>query len=80
MDPKTEIGLYNCLKGVYDGAQKNFNELRKLYVCVKHFEKRFFTRKPRLRHGAYPTLFTAEEIINGIPDTPDVRAGKCMFL
>ncbi|CAH2039559.1 unnamed protein product, partial [Iphiclides podalirius] len=47
-------------------------DLRKHHVCQKHFEKKFIAStplRPRLRVGAYPTLFSASEISSGIPQT-----------
>ncbi|CAK1577944.1 unnamed protein product [Parnassius mnemosyne] len=66
--PKTEIGLkwvekINCEKL----KQLSAEELHKFFVCHKHFEARFVTGSWRLRHFAYPTLFTADEINTGIP-------------
>ncbi|CAK1601100.1 unnamed protein product [Parnassius mnemosyne] len=66
--PKTEIGLkwvekINCEKL----KQLSAEELHKFFVCHKHFEARFVTGSLRLRHFAYPTLFTADEINTGIP-------------
>lgn len=42
-------------------------EIRKLYVCNKHFEAKYVSAKMRLRPNACPTLFTLEEIASGTP-------------
>ncbi|KAL4720745.1 hypothetical protein ACJJTC_006819 [Scirpophaga incertulas] len=41
--------------------------LHNLFMCEKHFEKRFIGARSRLLMDAYPTLFTADEISTGIP-------------
>lgn len=46
----------------------SIEQLRKVFVCQKHFEAKFITVKNRLRLGARPTLFTESEIANGVPE------------
>lgn len=52
--------------------------LSKLFVCQKHFEKRFITPTSHLISKAYPTLFSAEEISSGV--TSRENAGKFITL
>ncbi|CAG9782443.1 unnamed protein product [Diatraea saccharalis] len=47
----------------------NIKELLSMFVCHKHFERRFVTASSRLKSFAYPTLFTQEEMDTGIPST-----------
>ncbi|CAH2062263.1 unnamed protein product, partial [Iphiclides podalirius] len=66
--PKTEIRLkwvelVNCTSLKKLGV----DELQKSFVCHKHFEQRFVTGSLRLRHSAYPTLLSNNEIQSGIP-------------
>lgn len=53
-----------CLNdaNLQDASTKN------LFVCHKHFEKKFVGVNSRLRTTAYPTLFTSDEIASGIPN------------
>lgn len=53
------------------------SDKNKLYVCHKHFEKKFISASTtRLRNGAYPTMFTALEISSGKPTTFSLSTGK----
>ncbi|KAL4718419.1 hypothetical protein ACJJTC_016040, partial [Scirpophaga incertulas] len=50
-----------------DLKQMSPKQLSHLFVCQKHFEKKFVTSKSRLLGKAYPTLFTNEEMLSGTP-------------
>ncbi|XP_041987562.1 uncharacterized protein LOC121739264 [Aricia agestis] len=81
--PKTEIGLNKWLqKCSKSGDFKKFSseELNKMFVCHKHFEKRFVTAKLRLRQSAYPTLFSLEEINTGIPLAEEIDSENVTHL
>lgn len=72
--PKTEIGLQKWLDCINCDKLRSlgYDQVRKRYVCRKHFEKRFLgsnRERARLRLDAYPTLFTESEITSGIPET-----------
>lgn len=49
-------------------------KISNLYICQKHFEKRFITQKSHLVSKSYPSLFTEVEISSGIPSSEN--AGK----
>lgn len=57
--------LINC----DDLRHKSVDELRRLQVCHKHFEKRFVTQKSRILGTAFPTLFLESEILSGTPSS-----------
>lgn len=66
--PCTEKRLTKWLKCLNrdDLKKASPEQISKLFVCQKHFEKRFITSKSRLIGKAYPTLFTEDEISSGI--------------
>ncbi|KAI8437110.1 hypothetical protein MSG28_010461 [Choristoneura fumiferana] len=43
-----------------------------MFICQKHFEKRFISSKSRLLVAAYPSLFTEDEISSGIPSQANI--------
>lgn len=53
-----------CLKNNFTRG----SSIKNLFVCQRHFEKRFITENLKLTTGAYPTLFNLDEIASGIPD------------
>lgn len=55
------------LKCFKDESVAKMGCLNNVFVCHKHFEKRFITAKNRLKMEAYPSLFTDLEIETGIP-------------
>ncbi|KAL4717492.1 hypothetical protein ACJJTC_000641 [Scirpophaga incertulas] len=67
--PCSEKRRNEWLKCLNRDDLKGFSQekLSKLFVCQKHFEKRFLTTKSRLIGIAFPSLFTEEEIITGVP-------------
>ncbi|XP_026322246.1 uncharacterized protein LOC113231920 [Hyposmocoma kahamanoa] len=67
--PRTEKRLMKWLKCLNRDNLKKLSpeELSNVFVCQKHFEKRFITPKSRLIGSAYPCLFTEDEISSGIP-------------
>ncbi|KAL4718440.1 hypothetical protein ACJJTC_016432 [Scirpophaga incertulas] len=54
------------------GSEKNC-ETRNMYVCHKHFEQKFANVTNHLKKGAYPTLFSRQEILSGKPMTGSVK-------
>lgn len=58
--PKNEQRLQKCLHPVHL-KQFSVKELRFLFVCNKHFDRRF------VFVNAYPSLFTLDEMNNGEP-------------
>ncbi|XP_041968497.1 uncharacterized protein LOC121740625 isoform X2 [Aricia agestis] len=46
----------------------NISSIHNLFVCQKHFERRFVRENSRLLYDAYPTLFTPAEITTGVPE------------
>lgn len=52
-------------------------QLSRVFVCQKHFERKFVTNKSRLLAKAYPSLFTEDEISTGIPSHEN--SGKCII-
>lgn len=57
------------------------SDVSKLYVCHKHFEKKFINiTTNRLKLGAYPTLFTALDIASGKPTTFYPQTGNLISL
>lgn len=48
-------------------ASSSATYLEQSFVCYKHFEKRFITKKRRILSNAYPSLFTSQEILSGLP-------------
>lgn len=52
-----------CLRGNRDDQRSRMG----LLVCHKHFEKKFTGKASKLLCGAYPTLFSPDEIISGQP-------------
>lgn len=84
MFPKSEIGLKKWLEIINCERLRSlsFDNLRKQFVCIKHFEKRFIAStgvRTRLLHGAYPTLFTDSEISSGIPQTTMIPLNIGMY-
>ncbi|XP_037302843.1 THAP domain-containing protein 2-like, partial [Manduca sexta] len=60
--PKSEIMSQKWLECINSDSLRTLNtqDLRKQYVCRKHFVKTFFTssgQRSRLRSDAYPTIF-----------------------
>lgn len=83
--PKCETGLQKWLQLINCDKLRGLSieELQKLFVCKKHFEKRFFTQtntRSRLAVGAYPTLFTDREIADGVPQVLTTIESKSKFL
>ncbi|XP_047992745.1 uncharacterized protein LOC125231342 [Leguminivora glycinivorella] len=73
--PASEIGLQKWLQCINSDRLRNLSiqELRKVFVCHKHFERRFITPKNRILLGGYPTLFSQGEIESGVP-SPQLEA------
>lgn len=67
--PKSEIGLQKWLRciGSVHIRSHSLQRLRKMFVCHKHFETKFIKPTSRLRYGAYPALFSENEIESGLP-------------
>ncbi|XP_049877377.1 uncharacterized protein LOC126374703 [Pectinophora gossypiella] len=73
--PCTEKRLNKWLKCLEDQVNLKDTpriELSKLFVCQKHFERKFVTAKSHLLGKAYPSLFTEEEIVSGIPSNKNL--------
>lgn len=70
--PTRETGLKKWLKSIKCPKLKSLSphEVLKLYVCDKHFERRFVSAKCRVHVSGYSTLFT-EEQDTGIPIPDD---------
>ncbi|XP_041975781.1 uncharacterized protein LOC121730708 [Aricia agestis] len=63
-DEKRLNKWFECLND--DNIRASAN-VRNLFVCQKHFAKKFVGANSRLLTNAYPTLFTPAEISNGVP-------------
>lgn len=82
--PSSETGLNKWLQCINSDGLRNLDikELRRrMFVCHKHFERKFITEKSRIRLGAYPTLFSEEEIRSGLPSVTheDENAGESII-